>query len=161
MNERYIVVVFVDGVGCTLQEGDILAWFFKHYPKSYKYFDLVQLYEILLFPSHRWTNQAQRDYMAFRHHPPHSSWCFIYSCNVDNPDYRIISQNCLVSSCVSVCQALTPSSSLPAKLSSVSHPLKMDSDLTSFEKPSWMPPCNSHSIVGALSDLPPPNKFCP
>lgn len=37
MNERYIVVVFVDGVGCTLQEGDILAWFFKHYPKSYKY----------------------------------------------------------------------------------------------------------------------------
>ena len=39
MNERYIVVVFVDGVGCTLQEGDILAWFFKHYPKSYKYFE--------------------------------------------------------------------------------------------------------------------------
>ena len=39
MNERYIVVVFIDGVGCTLQEGDILAWFFKHYPKSYKYFE--------------------------------------------------------------------------------------------------------------------------
>lgn len=97
--------------------------------------------------------------MAFRHHPPHSSWCFIYSCNLDNPDYRIISQNCLVSSCVSVCQTLTPSSFLPAKLASASHPLRTDSDLTSFEKPSWMPPCNSHSIVGALSDRLPPQTY--
>ena len=24
-NNRYIVVVFIDGVGCTLQEGNILA----------------------------------------------------------------------------------------------------------------------------------------
>ena len=38
-NNRYIVVVFIDGVGCTLQEGNILAWFFRHYPKSYIYFE--------------------------------------------------------------------------------------------------------------------------
>ena len=36
---RFIVVVFIDGVGYTLQEGNVLAWFFRHYPKSYKYFE--------------------------------------------------------------------------------------------------------------------------
>ena len=36
---RYIVVGFIDGVGCTLQEHNYLAWFFRHYPKSYTYFE--------------------------------------------------------------------------------------------------------------------------
>lgn len=36
---RYIVVVFIDGVGCTLQGQNYLAWFFRYYPKSYKYFE--------------------------------------------------------------------------------------------------------------------------
>lgn len=41
-NIRYIVVVFIDGVGCTLQEHNYLAWFFKHYPKCYQYFECAR-----------------------------------------------------------------------------------------------------------------------
>ena len=36
---RFIVVVFIDGVGCTLQGRNTLAWFFRYYPKSYKCFE--------------------------------------------------------------------------------------------------------------------------
>lgn len=36
---RFIVVVFIDGVGCALQGRNTLAWFFRYYPKSYKYFE--------------------------------------------------------------------------------------------------------------------------
>jgi len=38
-NIRYIVVVFIDGVGCTLQEYNYVAWFFRHYPKCYQLFE--------------------------------------------------------------------------------------------------------------------------
>lgn len=39
---RFIVVVFIDGVGCTLQEGDVVAWFLRHYAKAYKYFECAR-----------------------------------------------------------------------------------------------------------------------
>lgn len=41
-NIRYIVVVFIDGVGCTLQDHDHLSWFFRHYPKCYQYFECAR-----------------------------------------------------------------------------------------------------------------------
>ena len=41
-NIRYIVVVFIDGVGCTLKERNYLAWFFRHYPKCYQYFECAR-----------------------------------------------------------------------------------------------------------------------
>ena len=38
-NIRFIVVVFIDGIGCTLQGRNTLAWFFRYYPKCYTYFE--------------------------------------------------------------------------------------------------------------------------